>query len=415
MTGGTIVGAVTQGAGIDTFTMTGGQIQSLAQGDARDTFFMSSGTIVGNISVSGGDDQVTVTGGRVIGDIRTSFGNDTFVWDGGGVINGNILMGNGTGIDTAALRNLTSANMGPTLVIDGGFGVSHLSFDNVVTDGVSRFQDWETFAVANGSQLTFDGNLVLGDASTGTGSFSVDSSSTLFGGNGVNPQISPAVAGQLVTFSNAGAIDLSNGPVSAADSFTIVGNYIGMGGHLNLQTILGTDNSPSDKLAVSGGSASGTTNVGVTNVGGSGGLTLNNGILVVQAVDGGTTAPGAFSLAGGSVSAGAYQYYLFRGGATGGTANNWYLRSNLAPTPPGVPSPQPAPGTPPLPTASETPIPLYRPETALYSAVPALARQVGYASLGTFHERQGEQSLLKGNGPASAAWGRALGKHTDQQ
>jgi outer membrane autotransporter protein len=61
------------------------------------------------------------------------------------------------------------------------------------------------------------------------------------------------------------------------------------------------------------------------------------------------------------------------------------------------------------------PIPLYRPEVALYTAVPAVARQLGITSLGTFHDRNGDQSLLTGNGVVSAAWARAFGANTSQQ
>ena len=59
--------------------------------------------------------------------------------------------------------------------------------------------------------------------------------------------------------------------------------------------MLGGNASPSDKLVVSGGQMSGNTSIGITNVGGQGALTLGNGILVVQAVNGATTTGNAFS------------------------------------------------------------------------------------------------------------------------
>jgi outer membrane autotransporter protein len=61
----------------------------------------------------------------------------------------------------------------------------------------------------------------------------------------------------------------------------------------------------------------------------------------------------AFSLSNGSVMASAYQYYLFRGGVTAGTQDNWYLRSSV-PAAPIAESPDsavistPAPNTPAL-------------------------------------------------------------------
>ncbi|WP_269792554.1 hypothetical protein [Stenotrophomonas sp. Iso1] len=49
-------------------------------------------------------------------------------------------------------------------------------------------------------------------------------------------------------------------------------------------------------------------------------------------------------------------------------------------------------------------IPLYRVETAAYSVVPPLLRETSLASFGTFHERQGEQRLLAGQGGMRAVW-----------
>ncbi|WP_407151646.1 autotransporter outer membrane beta-barrel domain-containing protein [Bradyrhizobium sp. ORS 86] len=207
---------------------------------------------------------------------------------------------------------------------------------------------------------------------------------------------------------NNGIANLAGSGVG--NSLTVAGNYIGGNGQLHLNSVLAADGSPSDRLVISGGTATGTTAISVTNVGGAGAQTLADGIMVVQAVNGGTTAASAFSLSGGA-SAGAYEYFLFKGGVTAGTGDNWYLRSNV------VAGPTPAPGSPPLPVvaAGADPIPLYRPEVALYSAVPSIARQMGLAMLGTFHERQGDQSLLVGgNGVVSAGWGRVFGQGTEQ-
>jgi outer membrane autotransporter protein len=96
---------------------------------------------------------------------------------------------------------------------------------------------------------------------------------------------------------------------------------------MQVNTVLGGDNSPSDRLVIDGGTASGSTAVRVVNRGGLGAPTLADGILVVQAVNGATTAPGAFSLTQ-AVEAGAYGYRLFRGGVAGGNADNWYLRNS---------------------------------------------------------------------------------------
>jgi outer membrane autotransporter protein len=58
-------------------------------------------------------------------------------------------------------------------------------------------------------------------------------------------------------------------------------------------------------------------------------------------------------------------------------------------------------------------MPLYRMEVPIYAEVPALARELGLAQLGTFHDRQGNQSLLDESGPLPAAWARTWGKHAE--
>ena len=80
---------------------------------------------------------------------------------------------------TAKLSNLTNANLGATDAISGGAGTDALTLDNVKLDGVSRLQNWESIDATNDTELTLDGNLVLGDSGTGTGSLSVDVASTL--------------------------------------------------------------------------------------------------------------------------------------------------------------------------------------------------------------------------------------------
>src|SRR3546814_19036384 len=97
-----------------------------------------------------------------------------------------------------------------------------------------------------------------------------------------------------------------------------------------------------------GCNASGTIGVTVLNAGGTGALTAQNGILIVEAVGGATTASGAFAL-NHRVAVGAYEYFLFRGGTTAGTGENWYLRSTLPP----APEPTPEHETPPPPRSEE--------------------------------------------------------------
>ena len=84
-------------------------------------------------------------------------------------------------------------------------------------------------------------------------------------------------------------------------------NYTGTGGEILLNTYLGGDGSPSDRLIINGGTATGSTGLFIHNTTGQGAETTGNGILVVNAINGGTTIPGAFMLTG-EVRGGAFDY-----------------------------------------------------------------------------------------------------------
>ena len=177
-------------------------------------------------------------------------------------------------------------------------------------------------------------------------------------------------------------------------------SYTGAGGTIAMNTFLGADGSPSDKLVINGGSASGNSLLRITNAGGPGAETVANGIAVVQAINGGTTVPGAFALAG-EVRAGAFDYDLFRGGLGGSNPNDWFLRSTfvVGPTPPEPPivvPPEP-PILPPEPPPEPLPpgvYPIIGPEIATYGVVQPIARQLGITTLGTLDDRIGDTSLV---------------------
>lgn len=419
MEAGTITGSLMQGPGIDNFFMSGGTLQSLAQGDSRDVFSMSGGTIVGafedgdvatlsggtigrvdmkldnnlfdmsggriignlvtgfgrdtivvsggsiggNISVSGGNDSISVSGGTVSGEIRASFGDDTFAWNGGGVIQSSVLTGDGN--DRASISNLNESTLSSTPLLDGGLGNDQLTFFQTSSAGAGRYLGWEAIDLTEQSRFTLDTDLFLGDSVSNTGTFNIDSSSTLEVTQGA---IRPYAAGQFASLNNAGTVDMTANSVVAGDTLTVYGNYLGNNGRLLLQTTLGDDRSASDRLVVSQGAISGNTQLGISNLNGLGGLTQDNGIEVVQAVNGATSTNDAFVL-GNRVVAGAYRYQLFKGGVTAGTENSWFLRSSVAavrsplsvppPTAPPVvdPTPQPVTPSPVIPTPIATPIP----------------------------------------------------------
>lgn len=191
-----------------------------------------------------------------------------------------------------------------------------------------------------------------------------------------------------------------------------VNNYTGTGGTITLNTFLGADNSPSDQVIINGGTATGLTGLKIINAGGLGAETTANGILVVNATNGGTTAAGAFSLSG-EARAGAYDYFLFRGGLNGDAPNNWFLRSTFIvppidpPVPPIVPPDVLPPDPPPevLPPGNEFPI--IGPEIATYGVVQPIARQLGLATMGTLNQRIGDTMTLANAGSGVSGWGRS--------
>lgn len=239
-----------------------------------------------------------------------------------------------------------------------------------------------------------------------------------------------------------------------------VRSYTGVG-TLGIHTFLGDDASPTDRLIIDGGTATGSSRIAVTNMDGPGALTTADGILVVQTTNGGTTAAEAFALSA-PVVAGPYEYVLRRGGVSDGTENNWFLRSALPcqdastpgcapapeppppPAPPEPPPPPPAPPAPPppdpvnppapTPTPPAPPVPdpvvpdengppapvpvapIYRPEVSLYTALPGMALRYGWATLDNLHERVGEEEQLRHRGDLredsylNALWVRVLGE-----
>ncbi|CAG9167156.1 autotransporter family protein [Cupriavidus pinatubonensis] len=208
------------------------------------------------------------------------------------------------------------------------------------------------------------------------------------------------------TLTNNGAIVFGNG-----FHLLTTRSYTGQSGKLTLNTRLGTDESPSDRLQVAD-MASGTTALRIRNAGGPGATTTGNGILVIDAH---ASEPHAFALAG-PVVAGPYEYTLQRGSTDASAPQSWYLRSTLDCSGAGAPSPPcPAPKPSPAPPDPVPPIPNYRPEVSLYTAIAPLALQYGRSLMDTLHERMGDLAVLRNRSDLSgepvpgAGWGRVIG------
>ena len=195
----------------------------------------------------------------------------------------------------------------------GNGGTSGSILGNVTDNGTLAFNrsDTVTFPgvisgtgglaqVGTGTTILTAGNSYSGATNVNAGSlragapntFSPNSAVTVAGGgtldlNGFNQTVS--------SVTNAGLVNLGTG--TAPGTVLTTTSYTGAGGTIALNTFLGGDGSPSDRLVVNGGSATGNSVLRITNAGGPGAETVANGIPVVQAINGGSTAAGAFQLA----------------------------------------------------------------------------------------------------------------------
>lgn len=369
---------------------------------------VNAGTMTGNLGNTGsftielrGANSSVINSGIINGDVGFFASNDTFLMT-AGKITGILKMGSG-GNETATFQGVNDSNIGSISVIDGGGGGGDkLIFNHSQHSGGSEMINWETITLNNGSTLVLSSNLILGGLSVDKTATLNINSSTLFAHNGLNTVIQANGAFPALV-NNAGSINLAS--PNANNSLTIRGNYAGLGGNLTLNSVLNGDNSPADKLVIDGingsSSATGNTFVTIHNLGGAGALTTTNGILVVQAINNATTAPNTFTLSA-PIRAGAYDYRLFRGGLNPNdpaTMQDWFLRSTFIS--PNVPS---------------ILLPIIGPELSVYGSVLPTAMAIGRATVGTLHERIGDEvNLLNDNSCdnqyMNGIWIRALGQH----
>lgn len=322
-------------------------VGNVVSGLGNDTIILTGGTIGGDISTSSGVDKITISGGSLKGEIRAGNDNDVFTWT-GGQIGRRVDMGNDN--DTATVSTLDLSNS--TVQLDGGTGTDTLTFEQAKVSQGALYVNWEAINLDQGSQLNLDDTLTLGDlgtdqpraiAATGTGTLQIDATSTLISRQGTIASIQDDNNASLV---NAGTIDLSRGD-DAQGRLTLQGNYTGNNGTLRLNSVLAGDGAASDRLVVSRGVIGGSTQLLINNLDGAGAATTQNGIQVVDARDGATSTNTAFVQVQ-TLSAGAYDYRLFKGGVTAGSENSWYLRSTLVAPPAPAAVPEPAePGEPP--------------------------------------------------------------------
>ncbi|EHW4025973.1 fibronectin-binding autotransporter adhesin ShdA [Salmonella enterica] len=155
-----------------------------------------------------------------------------------------------------------------------------------------------TFGGSNGTtvngKVTNEGTLVFGDSEETGAIFTLN--------------------GDLV---NMGTIASGSTSSTPGNTLYVDGNYTGNGGSLYLNTVLGDDDSATDKLVITG-DASGTTDLYINGIGD--GAQTTNGIEVVDV--GGVSTSDAFELKN-EVNTGLYTYRLYWNESD----NDWYLAS----------------------------------------------------------------------------------------
>ncbi|MFK0375546.1 autotransporter outer membrane beta-barrel domain-containing protein [Pandoraea sp. NPDC090278] len=384
---------------------------------------INSDAVVSNTALGFTGTVVNQAGGTILSQqgygIRTV--NGTVSITNAGLIQSNA--GTAIAMNAAARSNTLTLQTGSQIIgtADGGASaVSTLILQGTGTAS-NPFVNFGTL-LAQGDNWMWSGSGNFNTAQLQTGTFNL--TGTLGGAT------TTVASGATLTGTGTMTGNLTNqGTVHPGDgngngTLTIAGNYTGQNGTLAVDSVLGDDSSRVAPLTISGGTIGGNTSVAVRNLGGLGALTTGNGIPVVQAINGTTSSASAFAL-GSPVNAGAYTYYLYKGGTTADSTNSWYLRSTVpAPTEitvidpvTGEPEteilmPTGAVGTPPTATLhpGDAPLPIYRIEVPVYSMMPELGRTAGFAQLATFHERQGQQGLLDEKGWLTDGWARVWGQ-----
>ncbi|ESJ69617.1 AIDA autotransporter-like protein ShdA [Salmonella enterica subsp. enterica serovar Manhattan str. CFSAN001078] len=155
-----------------------------------------------------------------------------------------------------------------------------------------------TFGGSNGTtvngKVTNEGTLVFGDSEETGAIFTLN--------------------GDLI---NMGTMTSGSSSSTPGNTLYVDGDYTGNGGSLYLNTVLGDDDSATDKLVITG-DASGTTDLYINGIGD--GAQTTNGIEVVDV--GGVSTSDAFELKN-EVNAGLYTYRLYWNESD----NDWYLAS----------------------------------------------------------------------------------------
>lgn len=439
-TGGTTItaGTLQVGNGATSGSLEGNVTNNSILAFNRSDDITFNGTIIGSGSFNKlGSGTTTLTGdsrysaGTTIADGTLELGNggtSGSILGDGDVTNNGILAFNRADVVT-----FDGAISGTGGVHQIGSGKTILTADNTYTggttiaDGTLELGDGGTTGsllgdVTNNGTLafnrtdvvTFDGaitgtggidqigmgtTILTGDSSALTGSSQVKKG--ILAVNGILGGSMAVRGGRLQGIGQVGeTTNFAGGTIAPGDSIgmlTVAGDYVGSGGTLEIETVLGDDSSATDKLIVTG-NTSGNTNVHVINLAGAGAQTVE-GIKIIDvagASDGSFTLLGNYVFEGDqAVIAGAYAYRLYQGGGSTTTDGDWYLRSVL-----------------------NVETPLYQPLTPIYEVYADVLQS--FNQLDTLQQRLGNRSWSNGAAVANSAvdadsagsgmWGRILGR-----
>ncbi|AIN85498.1 MULTISPECIES: autotransporter outer membrane beta-barrel domain-containing protein [Brucella] len=331
--------------------------------------------------------------------------------------------GGTTTVDAGAVLQIgtggTSGNLAGDIANNGALVVNRsdaLNLANAISGAGSLMKSGAgtlTLSGANsytGATTVSAGTLTQGAAggfSTASSRYDVDTDGTLdLGGFDT----------MLAALYNAGTINMNVG--AAGSTLMVNGDYVGHDGTIVFNTVLGDDNSKTDKLMV-GGDTAGNTNVQVVNRDGLGAQTVKG----IEIITVGGQSNGVFSLVSDyrtkdgrkAVVGGAYAYTLHQGPARGANDGNWYLISQLEDIKPDNPATRRVSDTP---DAPDTPAPRYSANVPVYEGYVQTMQALNKPS--TLQERVGKRYMTGENGDgrtsggmvdAHGIWARIQGAH----
>jgi len=364
------VGSNSQGSGIltvsDGATLNTSLSGTSTIGESLEVGRLAKNT-TGKVLITGNNSKLDTNGGRTI--IGNMGSGSLTLQEKGELMTEDITLAASVGsvgklnIGAAAGEAAASAGLlNPSADINFGEGEATLNFNHINSDYIfgNTIQGTGNVDVNNGETVLTAQNTWIGATNVNNGILKAGAENTF----SRNATYRIAEGGMLDlngysqtigSVTNSGIISLSR--ENPGTVLTINGDYVGDGGLLSLGARLGDDSALTDRVVISG-STSGSSEVAVTNLGGSGAATLNGIEIISVAGD----SKGDFTQQG-RIVAGAWEYTLARG--MGQNNANWYLSSTAEVVPPEggeEPGPKPAPEPVPNPDPEPTPEPVPNPE-----------------------------------------------------